>query len=133
MERRALVRHLLPHRRHLGHRRPQGPRRRRLAALSLATYATRSDGEVLDHLDLLIDFIPVIHVPNTVPPAEEHWGQSSLAKVLQVFDELAGSDTDSARASATTGLPMLAISGANPQRKCRPGPAWSSNWRTTAA
>jgi hypothetical protein len=76
-----------------------------------ATYATRSDGEVLDHLDLLIDFIPVVHVPNTVPPAEEHWGQSSLAKALQVFDELAGADTDSARASATTGLPMLAISG----------------------
>ena len=82
-----------------------------------ATYATRSDGEVLDHLDLLIDFIPVIHVPNTVPPAEEHWGQSSLAKALQVFDELAGSDTDSARASATTGLPMLAISGVTDPRQ----------------
>ncbi|WP_189912168.1 hypothetical protein [Streptomyces albogriseolus] len=79
--------------------------------LDKATFATRSDGEVLDHLDLLIDFIPVVHVPNTVPPAEEHWGQSSLAKVLQVFDELASSDTDSARASATTGLPMVAISG----------------------
>lgn len=76
-----------------------------------ASYATGADGEVLDHLDLLIDFIPVVHVPNTVPSAEEHWGQSSLAKVLQVFDELAGSDTDSARASATTGLPMVAISG----------------------
>lgn len=82
-----------------------------------ATYATRSDGEVLDHLDLLIDFIPVIHVPNTVPPAEEHWGQSSLAKALQVFDELAGSDTDSARASATTGLPMLAVSGITDTRQ----------------
>lgn len=82
-----------------------------------ATYATRSDGEVLDHLDLLIDFIPVIHVPNTVPPAEEHWGQSSLAKALQVFDELAGSDTDSARASATTGLPMLAVSGVTDPRQ----------------
>ncbi|MFF8910502.1 hypothetical protein [Streptomyces olivaceoviridis] len=78
-----------------------------------ATFATRSDGEVLDHLDLLIDFVPVVHVPNTVPAAEEHWGQSSLAKVLQVFDELAGSDTDSARASATTGLPMVAVSGIN--------------------
>lgn len=84
--------------------------------LDKATFATRSDGEVLDHLDLLIDFIPVVHVPNTVPPAEEHWGQSSLAKVLQVFDELAGSDTDSARASATTGLPMIAISGVNDPR-----------------
>ncbi len=84
--------------------------------LDKATFATRSDGEVLDHLDLLIDFIPVVHVPNTVPPAEEHWGQSSLAKVLQVFDELASSDTDSARASATTGLPMVAISGVNDPR-----------------
>ncbi|QLJ06729.1 hypothetical protein HZZ00_37480 (plasmid) [Streptomyces sp. NEAU-sy36] len=80
--------------------------------LDKATYATRSDGEVLDHLDLYIDFIPVIHVPNTVPAAEEHWGQSSLAKVLQVFDELQAADTDSARASATTGLPMIGISGA---------------------
>jgi len=76
-----------------------------------ATFATRGDGEVLDHLDLLIDFVPVVHVPNTVPPAEEHWGQSSLAKVLQVFDELASSDTDSAKASATTGSPMIGLWG----------------------
>ena len=79
--------------------------------LDRAVFATRSDGEVLDRLDLLIDFIPVVHQPNTVPPAEEHWGQSSLAKVLQVFDELQGTDTDSCRASATTGSPIIAISG----------------------
>jgi hypothetical protein len=79
--------------------------------LSKATFATRGDGEVLDHLDLLIDFVPVVHLPNTVPPAEEHWGQSTLGKVLQVFDELAGSDTDSSKASATTGAPILGISG----------------------
>jgi hypothetical protein len=96
--------------------------------LDKATFATRSDGEVLDHLDLLIDFIPVVHVPNTVPPAEEHWGQSSLAKVLQVFDELAGSDTDSARASATTGLPMIAVSGVSDPRlemAVEPGAVWT--------
>ena len=79
--------------------------------LGSATFATRGDGEVLDHLDLLIDFLPVIHLPNTVPPAEEHWGQSSLAKVLQVFDELASSDTDSAKASATTGAPVIGLWG----------------------
>ena len=79
--------------------------------LESATFATRGDGEVLDHLDLLIDFVPVIHLPNTVPPAEEHWGQSSLAKVLQVFDELASSDTDSSKASATTGAPMIGLWG----------------------
>lgn len=84
--------------------------------LDKAAFATRSDGEVLDHLDLLIDFVPVVHVPNTVPPAEEHWGQSSLAKVLQVFDELAGTDTDSSRASATTGSPIIGVSGVRDTR-----------------
>jgi hypothetical protein len=79
--------------------------------LGTATFATRGDGEVLDHLDLLIDFLPVVHLPNTVPPAEEHWGQSSLAKVLQVFDELASTDTDSAKASATTGAPIVGLWG----------------------
>jgi hypothetical protein len=76
-----------------------------------ASFATNGSGEVLDHLDLYIDFVPVIHQPNTVPPAEEHWGQSSLAKVLQVFDELAGTDTDSSKASATTGSPVIFMSG----------------------
>jgi hypothetical protein len=92
-----------------------------------ARYAERSDGEVLDRLDLLLDFIPVIHVPNTVPPAEEHWGQSSLAKALQVFDELQGADTDSARASATTGLPMIGISGVNSSSgmQVAPGAVWT--------
>ncbi|MFF1444125.1 hypothetical protein [Streptomyces sp. NPDC058295] len=79
--------------------------------LDKATFATNGQGEVLDHLDMLIDFIPVLHTPNTVPEPGEHWGLSSLGKVMQVFDELSGSDTDSSRASATTGAPILAISG----------------------
>ncbi|MFD7867325.1 hypothetical protein [Streptomyces sp. NPDC059783] len=88
-----------------------------------AQFATNGSGEVLDHLDLYLDFLPVLHVPNTVPPAEEHWGQSSLAKALQAFDELASSDTDAARASATTGLPMIAISGvADPRTEQAVGP-----------
>jgi len=90
--------------------------------LAKAQFATRSDGEVLDRLDLMLDFIPVVHVPNTVPGAEEHWGQSSLAKVLQVFDELQGADTDSARAAATTGLPMVGISGADARTQYDVGP-----------
>ncbi|MFE7547088.1 hypothetical protein [Streptomyces gardneri] len=79
--------------------------------MAKARYATNANGEVLDRLDLMIDFIPVIHVPNTVPEAQEHWGTSSLAKNLQTFDEIAGTDTDSAKASATTGSPILAVSG----------------------
>ncbi|WP_031031740.1 MULTISPECIES: hypothetical protein [unclassified Streptomyces] len=85
--------------------------------LDRAQFATSATGETLDRLDLYLDFIPLVHVPNTVPPAEEHWGQSSLAKALQAFDELANSDTDSARASATTGLPMVWISGVSDARQ----------------
>ncbi|MEW1565844.1 hypothetical protein AB0454_22995 [Streptomyces sp. NPDC093509] len=92
--------------------------------LSKASFATNAEGEVLDRLDLYQDFVPVIHVPNTVPEPGEHWGQSSLAKALQVFDELSGSDTDSSRASATTGSPMIGIYGKaiNGQQQYQAGP-----------
>jgi hypothetical protein len=94
-----------------------------------AHFATNGQGEVLDELDLYQDFIPVIHVPNTVPEPGEHWGESSLAKVLQVFDELSGSDTDSSRASATTGSPVYAISGkavsAQQEYAAGPGIVWT--------
>lgn len=82
-----------------------------------AHFASNAQGEVLDQLDIYQDFISVLHIPNTIPEAGEHWGQSSLAKPLQVFDELAATDTDSARASGTTGLPMIGISGVtNPKQ-----------------
>ena len=93
-----------------------------------AQFATNAQGEVLDHLDLYQDFVPVIHVPNTVPEPGEHWGRSALAKALQVFDELSGSDTDSSRASATTGSPMIGISGkpsGQQQYAAGPGMVWT--------
>ncbi|NJQ04103.1 hypothetical protein [Streptomyces lonarensis] len=48
-------------------------------ALSLrhARFRTNADGDVLDHLDLEFDFIPLVHVPNTVSSVG-HFGQSSL-------------------------------------------------------
>ncbi|MFE6872312.1 hypothetical protein ACFVFS_37930 [Kitasatospora sp. NPDC057692] len=76
-----------------------------------ATYRVRPDGEVLQAVDLQIDFVPVVHVVNLVPEAGEHWGQPILAKVMQVLDELAATDTDSASASATTGTPIIGLSG----------------------
>lgn len=79
--------------------------------LDKARFRTRSDGEVLHRLDLRIDFIPLIHIGNTVSDGE-HFGQSSLAKVMQALDELAETDTDSARASATTGAPIIGLAGA---------------------
>lgn len=66
--------------------------------------------EVRD-LDLGIDFIPVIHMPNSVAE-QEHWGTSTLENVLQIFDDLQSTDTDLQASSATTGSPPIALNGA---------------------
>ncbi|WP_438491806.1 hypothetical protein [Streptomyces asiaticus] len=83
-----------------------------LDALSLACarFQTNADGEVLNRLDLQLDFIPVVHVPNTINGGE-HFGQSSLLSAAQLLDDLAAADTDSQRASATTGSPIIGLSG----------------------
>lgn len=62
-------------------------------------------------MDLQIDFLPIVHISNSIADGE-HFGQSSLAKVMQVLDELAETDTDSAKASATTGAPTIGLDGA---------------------
>ncbi|MEV4741596.1 hypothetical protein [Streptomyces sp. NPDC049555] len=80
--------------------------------LAKARFRTRGDGVTLNRLDLMIDFLPIVHISNTIADGE-HFGQSSLAKVMQVLDELAETDTDSARASATTGAPIIGLAGAH--------------------
>lgn len=77
-----------------------------------ATYRVRSDGEVLDRLDLMVDFIPLVHVTNSIPSSGEHWGKPTVATVLQALDELSATDTDSSGASATTGSPIIGLAGA---------------------
>lgn len=82
-------------------------------ALSLrkARFRTNAEGEVLNRLDLQVDFIPIVHVPNTIN-GSEHFGQSSLLKIAQLLDDIGAADTDSQRASATTGSPIIGLSGA---------------------
>ncbi|MFE3526998.1 hypothetical protein ACFXOD_36580 [Streptomyces sp. NPDC059161] len=77
-----------------------------------ASFRMRSDGTELNRLDLMIDFVPVVHIPNTIPAGGEHWGRSALARVLQALDELAATDSDSSAASATTGTPIIGLAGA---------------------
>lgn len=62
------------------------------------------------NIDIGVDFIPVVHTPNT-PSQLNHFGQSSLSKVLQILDDISNTDTDLAAASATTGKPPVALSG----------------------
>lgn len=47
---------------------------------------------VQDWTDLMVDFIPVVHVPNT--PSISAWGDSLLLRVGQLLDDLINTDTD---------------------------------------
>ncbi|WP_123969912.1 hypothetical protein [Streptomyces sp. TLI_185] len=80
-----------------------------------AVYRIRPDGTELNRLDLMIDFVPVVHLAKTIPDGGEHWGRSVLARVLQALDEPAATDSDSSAASATTGTPIIGLAGARPQ------------------
>lgn len=80
--------------------------------LGKASFRVRADGTELNRLDLMIDFVPVVHLANTIPDGGEHWGRSVLARVLQALDELAATDSDSSAASATTGTPIIGLAGA---------------------
>lgn len=78
------------------------------------------------NIDLGIDFLPVIHEPNTVALLD-HFGQSSIATILQILDDLANADTDLQAASSTTGTPPIALSGARQgenKPSYRPGEVW---------
>lgn len=96
---------------------PQGP-----FDPSRAVYARNEDGVELNRLDLGIDFIPVLHVPNT-PAQREHFGRSILSRVLQLLDDIASTDTDLQAAAALAGTPMAALSGSNvpAELEVRPG------------
>ncbi|MET9965283.1 hypothetical protein ABZZ80_04995 [Streptomyces sp. NPDC006356] len=80
-------------------------------SLKYARFRTNADGELLNRLDLQLDFIPIVHVPNTIS-GPEHFGQSSLMSAAQLLDDLGAADTDSQRAAATTGSPIIGLSGA---------------------
>lgn len=88
-------------------------------------YIEDGEGRVQDR-DLAIDFIPVVHIPNTVA-LSDHYGQSSLAIVLQILDDLANADTDLQASSATTGKPPIGLSGSslgNESPSYAPGEVW---------
>ena len=79
---------------------------------SLGEIAENEDGEKLLEYFLGIDFLPIIHVPNT-PATVEHFGRSSLARVARLLDDIVGTDTDIQRAAALAGSPVLGLKGAN--------------------
>lgn len=79
-----------------------------------ALYALTEDGQLARDLDLLIDFIPVLHTPNT-PATREHFGTSSLMLVAQLLDDLSSNDTDLTDASELAALPLIYLAGGTTQ------------------
>lgn len=76
------------------------------------TYYDEAAGEFrqIRDMDLRIDFLPVVHIPNTVA-LTNHFGQSALSRVLQIVDDLTNADTDMQAAAATSARPVLALEG----------------------
>lgn len=75
-----------------------------------ARWAVNADGVPVRNLDLGIDYIPVVHLPNT-PNRKGHFGKSSLVTVMQLLDDLQYADTDLALASRLVGSPPLSVEG----------------------
>lgn len=70
------------------------------------------DGSGGGPIDLGLDFIPVVHVPNTIA-LQNHYGDSVLGPVMQILDDVVATDTDLQAAAATTGSPPIAVSNAS--------------------
>jgi hypothetical protein len=69
----------------------------------------------LQQLAIGLDFIPVIHVPNT-QASMTHFGRSIIPALAQLLDELAATDADEAMASRWAGQPPLVVKGLEPGR-----------------
>lgn len=75
-----------------------------------ATFRTNEDGEELNRLDLGLDFIPVVHIPNV---SGHPWGQSIFTNISHIIDDLQMADTDAAEAADVAGGPPIVIVGAD--------------------
>lgn len=65
---------------------------------------------ITERVAMNIDFLPVVHIPNTVS-LQQHFGTSVLAPIMQILDDIQGTDTDLQAAAATTGTPPIAVTG----------------------
>lgn len=98
-----------------------GPRHVDDLDASKATYAITDDGQFARRLDKRINFLPVIHIPNT-PASRDHFGTAVIDLVLQVLDDIHLSDTDLQLAAKLAASPMAALFGATADNMAiRPG------------
>jgi hypothetical protein len=76
-----------------------------------AAWAALDDGRIARQLSLGVDFIPVVHVPNT-PSTREHFGASVLLLLAQLLDDISQGDTDLQGAAGIAALPIVGMFGA---------------------
>lgn len=79
-------------------------------ASASAVYLRNEDGIEINNLDLQIDFIPVVHIPDTAS-FQHHFGRSVLSRTLQLLDDIQNADTDKQGASELVATPAIALSG----------------------
>jgi hypothetical protein len=75
-----------------------------------AAIVVRADGTPVDELDIGVDFMPIVHVPNT-PGGGRHFGRSMLLAVAQLLDDIGFADSDLAASSEAVGNTPLVVTG----------------------
>jgi hypothetical protein len=84
-------------------------------------YELTPDGREVNDLDIGIDFVPVIHVPNT-PSGSKHFGRSLLLSVAQLLDDIGFADSDLAASSEFVGNTPVVTTGGTGGRRVGPRP-----------
>lgn len=75
-----------------------------------AAWTELADGSIAQALDLGIDFIPVVHIPNG-SPGKALWGRPVWWSVVRLLDDIAASDTDAQVGSELYGSGALLDKG----------------------
>lgn len=75
-----------------------------------AQWLPTEDGVDAYEVDLGIDFVPVVHLPNT-PYSETHYGEAIVTRVAQLLDDIQASDSDLVKATNLAAVPILVTSG----------------------
>jgi hypothetical protein len=93
-------------------------------------YNLPADGEAVTvvkaTVDLGVDFMPVVHVPND-EPGGRHFGRSTLLRVAMILDDLMGSDTDLAISSELSApAATIVTGGGSPALDGGPGVQWNT-------
>ena len=76
--------------------------------LKLVRYKVDADGNEFNNTPLNIDFIPIIYVPNIAVQGEPY-GKSDLSTVIDLLEEMAHTNTDTAANTSLLGSPPLVI------------------------